>query len=739
MSEKQAPSEEHKRRKRELIIILAILPLVGLLTFVETRLFNFGADFPFSNSILIFIIINLNLILLLLLIFLVFRNLVKLYYDRKAGLPGARLRTRLLIAFITLTLLPTTVLFVFSVNFISTSIAFWFNVPVEQALENALAVGRHVYTQTSENNHFFIQQLSEDIDTRKLLLPDNREELREYLEKNMDSLPVNGIDVYGPGARLVVSLRNSEEKIDIPPLDSEELFRKRTGAPLWERTEITADGEIVHSSAPIYSESDGHGLLGYIVLHKHIPAFFLQHLEIIGKGREEYQQIELLKQPVQRVYYIALSIVALLVLFCAIWFAFYLARHITTPIMELAKATQRIAEGDLQFQIASTGDDEIGLLVQSFNKMTRDLFLGQQEISRSSKLLREQNFELEGRRRYIETILKNVSAGVISLDSDGIIVTVNPSAEKMLGIKAEQIIRKPYKEVLPKVYLKSAVEVEKKIRKSGSDIEMPMVITVGGNLRNFLTHFSALLDDEGKQMGLVMVFDDVTELEKGQRVAAWREVARRIAHEVKNPLTPLSLSAQRLRRKYKSMLKDPIFDECTRTIMDHVEVIRNLVNEFANYARFPAARMNLEDLAPIVADSVAFFRRAHPGILFFVHMEPKLPRIFLDAQQSRQLVLNILGNAATAMKDKGSIHVTLFKPEGLSVLRLEIKDTGPGIAPEEKIRIFEPYYSGSRDGTGLGLSIVNSIVADHGAGIEVLDNQPAGACFRIDYPLPSFG
>lgn len=240
-------------------------------------------------------------------------------------------------------------------------------------------------------------------------------------------------------------------------------------------------------------------------------------------------------------------------------------------------------------------------------------------------------------------------------------------------------------------------------------------------------------------MGIVMVFDDVTELEKGQRVAAWREVARRIAHEVKNPLTPLSLSAQRLRRKYQSMLDDPVFDECTRTIMDHVEVIRNLVNEFANYARFPAARMNLEDFSPIVSDSVAFFRRAHPGVLFFVHIEPKLPRIFLDVQQSRQLVLNILGNAATAMNDKGTIDVSLFRPEGLAVLRLEIKDTGPGIAPEEKIRIFEPYYSGSRDGTGLGLSIVNSIVADHGATIEVLDNLPTGACFRIDYPLPSFG
>lgn len=738
MTRARTPHGENKRRKQELVIILFILPLVALLTFVETRMLDFGADFPLSYTLLMFGIININLLLLLLLIFLVFRNLVKLYYDRRERIPGAKLRTRLLMAFVTLTLLPTTVLFIFSMNFISTSIAFWFNVPVEQALENAISVGRQLYSRTTEDNRFFLRQISGEIISRDLMTEKNRPNLRAYAMARMEGIPADTLDIHGPDGSLLFSYKNQHIDSNLHPLSHETLRQSAKDAVTRDVTEIILSGELIRTISPLPYDASEKEIQGYMVMGKRIPAPLIHNLAAITQGSSEYQQVKLLKQPVQQIYYLALTVVALLVLFCAIWFAFYLARTITTPIMELAEATRRIAEGDLEFQIAPAGDDEIGILVDSFNRMTRDLHMGQEQLSLSARMLRQQNSEIEERRRYIETILKNVSAGVISFNSAGIVTTINPSAEKMLGLCSENLLKKPYRKAIPKHYRKLAEEFEKRIQTMESDMEIPLSLTVSGQPRNFLTHFSALMDDAGRRMGTVMVFDDVTELEKAQRMAAWREVARRIAHEVKNPLTPLSLSAQRLRRKYRSMLTDPVFDECTRIIVDHVEVIRNLVNAFADYARFPAARLRPEHLGPIVADSVASFREMHPQIGFHLDIETPLPKIALDPQQTRQLVLNLLDNAAAALEDQGQISVALFRPENLHVLRLEVRDTGPGIAPEEKIRLFEPYYSTKSSGTGLGLAIVNSIVAEHRAAIAVLDNLPSGACFRIDYPLQDF-
>ncbi|TWI75412.1 PAS/PAC sensor signal transduction histidine kinase [Desulfobotulus alkaliphilus] len=736
MPQNRPPSEERKRRKRELILILCLLPLVALLTFAETHFLNFGADFPLSHTLLMFAIININLLLLLLLIFLVFRNLVKLYYDRKQGQPGAKLRTRLLIAFVTLTLLPTTVLFIFSINFISTSIAFWFNVPVEQALENSISVGRHIYTQTTDNNRFFIEKTADEIQKKKLLHTQTAKALQQYAAGRLAALPMDTLDIHDPKGKILFSAKSEKLDASLTPLSPEEIFRLNindTGTK--NITETFLSGELIRTIAAIPFRAENEAIEGYLVMGSLIPTTLIRNLEAISQGSSEYQQVKLLRQPVQQVYYLALTIVALLVLFCAIWFAFYLARTITTPLMELAHATRRIGEGDLGFQIAPAGDDEIGILVNAFNRMTRDLQMGQEQLALSARMLRQQNAEIEERRRYIETILKNVSAGVISFNSSGIVTTINPSAEKMLGLSAGSMLKRPYKKSIPETYRKLAENYEKTIRESKSDLEFPISLTVDNQPRNFHMHFSALMDDTGRRMGTVMVFDDVTELEKAQRMAAWREVARRIAHEVKNPLTPLSLSAQRLRRKYKNMLEDPVFNECTRTIMDHVDVIRNLVNEFAEYARFPAARLRPGNLKPLVSDTVAAFREAHPGIRFSFHAENHIPRIPMDAQQTHQLLLNLLGNAAGALGEKGEIQVALFRPSGKNILRLEIRDNGPGISPEEKGRLFEPYYSTKSSGTGLGLAIVNSIVTEHKASIEVLDNSPSGACFRIDYPL----
>jgi len=244
----------------------------------------------------------------------------------------------------------------------------------------------------------------------------------------------------------------------------------------------------------------------------------------------------------------------------------------------------------LSFSISRVADDEIGSLVNSFNKMTKDLRIGRNQLELSARLLREQNVEIEERRQYMEIVLENVSTGVITLDAGGFITTINKSAEKMLDLRSDDIINKSYKKLLDEPLLNLAEEVMENLKTSRNrSVELPLKLTVSGSPLSFLMHIAALIDDSGQHMGVVMVFDDLTELEKAQRMVAWREVARRIAHEVKNPLTPISLSAQRLKRKYSQQINQPVFDECTQTIVDHVELIRNIVDEFSSFAKFPSA------------------------------------------------------------------------------------------------------------------------------------------------------
>jgi two-component system nitrogen regulation sensor histidine kinase NtrY len=428
--------------------------------------------------------------------------------------------------------------------------------------------------------------------------------------------------------------------------------------------------------------------------------------------------------------------VALLVVFCSVWFGFYLAKTITIPIKVLAEGIRRVKEGDLSVNIAMVADDEIGSLVDSFNKMTKDLRIGRDQLELSARLLREQNVEIEKRRQYMEIVLKNVSAGVITLDAGGFISTINKSAEKMLNLKPENMLQKSYKTLLSGQLLELAEEVINNLKTSQHDAaELPLKLTIDGRPMSFIMHINALKDDSGKHMGMVMVFDDLTELEKAQRMVAWREVARRIAHEVKNPLTPISLSAQRLKRKYSEQVKEPVFDECTQTISDHVELIRNLVDEFSAFARFPTADPKPCELPPIIEETLALYKEGHPQIHFEFNVADDIPTLNLDRQQIKQAMINLVDNAIGSIRNEGGIVVSLSHDPILKIVRIEVADNGVGISDEGKTRLFEPYFSTKKAGMGLGLTIVSTIIADHNGMIRVQDNKPKGAKFVIELPV----
>jgi len=728
---------DSKRRRREGIIIIVIILVVALLTFVETRTIRFGADIPVSNAILMFILININLLLLVLLIFLVFRNLVKLLYDRRRKVMGAKLRTRLVVAFIVLTIVPTGVLFFFSINFITTSIEFWFNVPVEQALENSLRVGGRVYDRVEENNQFFLERISYQIKTKNLLNSQKEKALSQYVKVVQREFNLDGVEVYAANTqRLSFSLAPELGNEDVGLVSAENLQKEPSGNGVRSITQEIPYGELIKTIGMIPFDVKASEAEGFVVVSILIPPDLYQNLQSISDGYEEYQQIKLYKKPVQITYFISLSIVALLVLFCAIWFGFYLAKTISVPIKDLAEGTRRVAEGELSFTIGTVADDEIGSLVNSFNKMTRDLRSSREQLELSARKLRDQNIEIEEKRQYMEFVLKSVSAGVVTLNANGMVSTINKSAEKMLGVKSEKVLNKSFDTMLTVQNKDLAEEIMGNLSLArDASIEVPLKLIIEGRPRSFLITVSALRDDAGQHMGIVMVFDDLTELEKGQRMAAWREVARRIAHEVKNPLTPISLSAQRLKRKYSNQIGEAVFEECTQTIIDHVDLIRNLVNEFSSFARFPSANPTPCKLAPTIEETIALYREGLPNIKFEVQHTGDIPPLNLDRQQMKQALINLIDNAIGAIKGDGVISFAVTHDPILKRIRIEVADDGPGISNQDKTRLFEPNFSTKKSGMGLGLTIVSTIIADHNGVISVQDNIPHGAKFVIELPV----
>ncbi len=733
------PVRESRRRKREILLIPCILAAVGLLTFLETHLIQFGTDIPISNTILMFILININLLLLILLIFLVFRNLVKLLYDRRRRAIGANLRTRLVVTFVALTLLPTTVLFVFSINFISTSLDFWFNVPVEQALQKSLLIGQSVYERIENSNHDLIMKISDQMRAENFVPAPDASPTRSKLNRFREKYGLDLLEIYTPQfKRAGLVLSPLLDARSLTSLDEEVLRPDTFRKDIKTTKETLANGELIRTFGPIAVEEPNRESYAYIGIGILVPQALTADMRAIKKNFEEYQQIKMLEKPIQTTYYMYWSIIALLVMFCAIWFGFYLAKSMTIPLMELAEGTRRVANGDLTVHLDLSAGDEIGVLVDSFNKMTHDLRLSREQLELSAEMLRQRNIEIEARRRYMEIVLKNISAGVISLDASGIILTMNTSAEKMLNLNADKILNRRFEELLPRPFLDKARKVWDEIQlATGRTVERPLRLNIQGRARSFLASLAALQDDNHRPIGVVIVFDDLTELEKAQRMAAWREVARRIAHEVKNPLTPISLSAQRLKRKYGQQIGDAVFEECTRMIIDHVELIRNLVNAFSDFARFPSANPQPCDLAPIIEETVALYKEGHEDIRFSLQIEGNLPLpvLSLDRQQIKQAMINLVDNAISASRGKGNIEIRLTHNPIAEKIRIIVSDDGPGITDKDKSRLFEPDFSTKKTGMGLGLTIVNTIVAEHHGTIRVEDRPPRGARFVITLPI----
>jgi two-component system, NtrC family, nitrogen regulation sensor histidine kinase NtrY len=735
MKKKQKKSnideKELKKRRRERIIMVVVGILAITFTLLASQYFN-KDNLPLSTNIFVYGLSSINVILIILLLFLIIRNVVKLFYEQRRGIIGSKLRTKLVATFVGLSLVPTILLFLFAINFLSYSIEFWFNIKTGDALNRSLEVAQVYYQQMEEQAKFNARQISADITKNHLYESERIDYLKSFIGQRQKNYKVGMVETYFDFQKEKMVFADAEHPELVPvtldPKMIEDIYSGKEKS-----TVQTANiGDAVVGIVPVFSNTMPSEVIGRVSVSYVIPKGFVDKLRSIADASEQYGKIKFLKNPIKSNYIITLSIVTLVIIFLATWFGLTLAKGITDPIQDLVQATNRITQGDLDSRIDIEADDEIGLLVKSFNQMTKDL-------KKSKDSVEKANINLEQRRKYMETVLRNVSAGVISVDKYGMITTINRAAEKMFDIKAEKVLFQNYRDLMIPEHLSLVDEFLQEMKENNESLlEKQLEVMLKDKALTVLLTITTIQDEEGADSGMVAVFEDLTQLQKAERAAAWREVARRMAHEIKNPLTPVQLSAQRLQRKYGDKLGEEgsVFKECTQTIIDQVEVLKNLVNEFSRYARMPVTSPSLNDLNAVVAEAVSLFQDAHKDIAFEFKPAEALPKFDLDAEQINRVMINLLDNAVAAINKKnGRIEIILSYDEQHRKATVTVADDGAGVPSSNKRKVFEPYFSTKKSGTGLGLAIVSSIISDHHGQVSVADNNPTGTIVSFQLPV----
>ncbi|MFH1138366.1 MAG: ATP-binding protein [Pseudomonadota bacterium] len=578
----------------------------------------------------------------------------------------------------------------------------------------------------------------EDLRGRPAVLKENSPELRSILGNRLDLFRAVLVEVYSPDKKLLAAAGAPDFKLPPGSLIAEDLNLEIDPPASSERTVSAGrEADLFRITRPLVNNGE---LLGFVSLGVKIPGAIRRNVEIISEGLEGHRQFQSLGDPIRVSHYIALTIVALLSIFVSTWIASHLAKSITGPIIELAEGTDRIAKGDYNFTIqVESNNQEMATLVASFNSMTREIQAGKLQLEQKNLALTDSMTELDQRRRYMETILNNVSSGVIALDAKGQATIINKAAGLIMKLEPSPALGRALSELLEEESSRVLDDLIRLAKLSPRRwAERQVKIGRGGDALSIHVQVSHLLDEWGQDLGLVIVFHDLTELEKAQRMAAWREVARRIAHEIKNPLTPIQLSTQRLRRRCGRSISGEdgqVFDECTLMIIRQVEELKHLVEEFSNFARMPEVSPAPGNLAQIVEETLVLYQESHKGTVFEFHPDQTLPVFDLDREQMKRALINLLDNAVAAVGTKGRIEISLVFDTLLKMARLTVADDGPGISPQDKRRLFEPYFSTKKTGTGLGLAIVRSIVADHDGFVRVQDNFPRGTRFIIELPV----
>lgn len=750
---------ERGRRRLTKVIILSIVVLLLMLSLIAQGGFNlspFFAPGTAAETLLLYALSTLNFLAFVTLLFVLLRNVLKLVRERRAARLGSKFKSRLVSYAIGLSLLPVLLLFFFSFGLLNRSIDRWFGEPARQIVDDARAI-EESYVKREEADLIRIARvIARDLSLDQSSKYDSAE-FNSKLNREMADYNLSLVRLVLPSERQTVESGEKQVAPDIKETLDEAESQVTAGAETFSGSDEGESPNAIFIVAGVRVSS----LSGAasVIVAREFPPDLTERAATISEHHENFHSLLGKIKRIKAIYILLLAAVTLLLIFSASWLALYVARGITIPIQALAEATDRVAQGDFAQPVEVIAEDELAVLVKSFNQMAAMLAENRERLERAAEDLSRINLTLDNRRRYIETVLESLSTGVISTDEHARIATINRSAIWMLGLADKPEMGTPIDELIdgpPGGELAALCRRARRSEIAQGEIEFKRA---DSSLLSGATTAIALRSSEGAIEGLVIVIEDLTDLIQAERAAAWGEVARRMAHEIKNPLTPIQLSAERIMRNYERTFgsqTEPKFKEVvqegTSTIVREVAALQRMVEEFSRFARLPEAQLIEAHLNDVVRDAVSLYAERLDGITIDCRLSDELPLLRLDTEQIKRVLVNLIDNAIEALgqnMDNGRNgsqdgHVSSMERvitvqssylRSSDSVRVTIADTGHGISPRDRDKLFLPKFSTRSRGTGLGLAIVSHIVSDHKGKIWVEDNQPRGARFIIELPV----
>ncbi|HSL23274.1 MAG TPA: ATP-binding protein [Vicinamibacterales bacterium] len=739
------------------LIILGILLLIAGVVAMVTLADRSTELYPdFLSEVVLSALLFVDLTMVVVLVYLLARYIVKLIVERRRALPFARFRAKLVAALLAMTIVPAVLVLIIGSELIRNSADRWFSAPIDQVLESANRIAGDYYAERERKVVEHATRIARAL-AAEAFAGGDVEALRAAITPEIQQQRVGMVELYRaidlpPAAGGGLPRRDAEALVAVesPSLPrghvraSADRLASRAvadGRPQTQHDPLERGGELVRAAA-LVRRRDGR-VAGVVVASDYLSGELAMHSRRITSAFEDYKQLRVLKGPLQGVYLSFFLMMTLMVLFSAMWMGVYVAKRITRPVQMLSDGAKAIGAGHLDHRIEQETADEFGSLVDAFNTMAAELAQSQRKLERSRIDMERKNAEIEDRRRYIETILERIATGVVSIDREGRVSTINSAAARLIGLD-QASVGAPAAEVFGREELQPLGALLRRASSQQATTAAQEVALAREGRELFLAAAATPLQSEGG-ISSVLVFEDVTPLIRAQRVAAWRDVARRLAHEIKNPLTPIQLCAERMRRHFAGAPPNAraLAEECTTTIISEVESLKALVDEFAQFARMPAPRAVPSNLHALLDDTLALYEGLFRAIRIERAYAPELPPVRLDPEQIKRVIINLVDNAveaigtveqAGAKPEPGLITVTTVHDAANGVARIVIADNGPGISAADREKLFMPYYSTKRRGSGLGLAIVRRIIVEHGGSIEVGDHAPHGTKFTIELP-----
>jgi two-component system, NtrC family, nitrogen regulation sensor histidine kinase NtrY len=681
-----------------------------------------------TNRVLLFVLWYINVVLILTVVFVLARSLFKLLMERRNRLLGSKFKSKLVATYIGLSLVPVLLLFLYATELLQQSIDRWFAAPVREVLQQGSAVAQSMLGMVEARTLHDARTLAADLDGFELDDLRQRPQLDRLLQDTLQRHALDYLAIYREG-QFVHGLVSPRAGLgDLPEPDRSQLAQAALDGEALRIQPPGEHGRLVVGAAAVPSETPAAGV---VVTGRVVPPALARQSQELLHAFQAYRQLELQKAEITASQLLLFLMITLLILLAASWTGLYLARRVTVPILALADGTRRISGGDLTHRVEVEADDELGVLVGSFNRMTAELERNKTLLESSNRELTEANRRLAEERALMVAVLQNVAAGVIAIDSRGRVFLVNGAALEMLRQREGEVRGRPLAEAWSDDERGKLLRLleEGEVGPEGTEVRL----VVGGEWRTFEVKATPL-GGRDEAAGKVVVLEELTELIKAQQLAAWSDAARRIAHEIKNPLTPIQLAAERMLRRHEQGPEGvgEALEEGVAIIVREVEALKAMVDEFSRFARMPRPQPVEVDLEALVGEVVKLYHGLRDGVEVTAAVAPQAARAWLDPEQLRSALINLLDNAVEATSPPGVIRVEASTVNGR--LQLSVADQGRGIEATAKEKLFLPHFSTKGRGTGLGLAIVHRIVSDHHGTIRVEDNQPQGSVFTIELP-----